>query len=243
MDESALLDRNLGGLAALHSLIGRFAGSLVEIDGAVGSIVHGAPDYPWLNALVCKRDADFGLVLEQMVDSPGRDKLAVWALEPEQVDIAIAAGFSHLVARVPAMSMELEQIAIRGGASEPVELADAGAVSDAAYGNEGQEVESTLARLPADRVRAHGRRNAAGRVVAAALLLDVGDDCSVQYVATRPDAQRLGHGVGLLAHALALARLRGCSTTSLQSSEAGVRLYESLGYRSVGHLQLRRRGC
>jgi GNAT superfamily N-acetyltransferase len=243
MNESVLLDRNLRGLVALHALIGRFAGSLVEFDGAAGSVIRSAPDYPWLNALACERRTDFKRVLEEVIGSPELDKLAVWACEPEQVSIALAAGFTELVARMPAMSMELEHSTARDGASEPIELAEAGAVSDAAYGNRGREVETTLARLPADRLRVHGRRDTAGRVVAAALLLDVQDDCSVQYVATRPDAQRLGYGLALLSHALAQARLRGCTTTSLQSSEAGTRLYRHLGYRTVGHLQLLRRAA
>jgi ribosomal protein S18 acetylase RimI-like enzyme len=241
VDDAVLLDRNLRGLAALYRLLGRYAGMVVEFDGAAGSIVQTAPDYPWLNALVCDRGADFNHVLERVVGAAELDKLAVWACGPDQAATAVEAGFRGLVARLPAMSMELQAASPPGGASEPIEPAEAGAVSDAAYGNHEHQVESTLARIPAERVRACGLRDTAGRIVAAAMLLDVEDDCSVQYVATRPDAQRLGHGVALLREALAHARLRGCTTTSLQSSEAGERLYRRLGYRTVGRLELRRR--
>ena len=123
--------------------------------------------------------------------------------------------------------------------SEPITPAEAGALSDAAYGNPAHEVERTLARIPSDRVQARGRRDPAGQIVTAAVALDVDDDCSIQYVATRPDAQRRGHALALLTDMLARARTRGVSTTSLQSSEAGARLYRHLGYRTVATLELR----
>jgi ribosomal protein S18 acetylase RimI-like enzyme len=239
--ETALLERNLRGLAALYRLLGRHAGYVVEFDGAAGAIVHTAPRYPWLNALVCTSPPRFAEVLACVAESAELDPLAVWTSGAEQVEIAVKAGFTSLVAGAPAMSMELEGVGECECAGEPIEPADAGAVSDAAYGNDARELERTLARIPANCVHVRGRRDAAGRVLAAAVLLDSEADSSVQYVATRPDAQRLGHGLGLLADALAQARARGCRTTSLQSSAAGVRLYERLGYRTVGHLELRRR--
>ncbi len=241
MDDGVLLDRGLRGLAQLHRLVGRHAGTVVELSGATGSIVPGAPDYPWLNALVCELGADARQVLERLAEMDVPDRLAFWACGAEQSAAAIEAGFTDLVARVPAMSLELDHIEASAGASEPIEPAEAGALSDAAYGNRGREVERTLATIPADCVRARGRRDDDGRIVAAAVLLDVDGDCSVQYVATRPDAQRRGHARALLSDALTEARVRGARTSSLQSSVAGLPLYRRLGYRTVGALELRRR--
>jgi ribosomal protein S18 acetylase RimI-like enzyme len=241
VDDTILLERNLRGLAALHRLVGRYAGTVLEFDGAVGSIVHAAPDYPWLNALVCERGANLREVLEHIVETTELDRMTVWACGLDQAKTAVDAGFTNLIARLPAMSMELGYDAARGDASESIGLAEAGALSDTAYGNHTCELERTLARIPAEHMRARGRRDADGRIVSAAVLLDLEDDCSIQYMATRPDAQRLGHGVALLGEALAQAHLRGCRTTSLQSSEAGVHLYRRLGYRTVGHLGLYRR--
>jgi ribosomal protein S18 acetylase RimI-like enzyme len=241
MDDSTLLERNLRGLAKLVRLLGRYAGSVFEMDGAVGSIADTAPDDPWLNVLVCEPGASFRGALERVVETPGLDRLGVWACGPRQVEMACAAGFSHLVARVPAMSMELTGATSSVGGSEPIALGEAGALSDAAYGNGARELERTLARIPPEHAHAYGRRDSAGGIVAAAVLLEFEQDCSIQYVATRPDAQRLGHGAALLGDALAQARRQGCSTSSLQSSDAGARLYRSLGYRTVGQLELRHR--
>jgi ribosomal protein S18 acetylase RimI-like enzyme len=241
VEDRILLERNLRGLAALHRLVGRHAGTLIEIDGAVGSIVHDAPDYPWLSALVCEPGADLGRVLEGIAESVDCDELAVWACGTGQVHAAIDAGFTRLIATVPAMSMTLDRVAAVESNDGEVGLAEVGALSDVAYDNKGNELERTLTRIPSDRVHAYGRRDATGRLLAAALFLDVDGDCSVQYVATRPDAQRLGHGLALLGSALARAYDRGVRTTSLQSSQAGMPLYRRLGYRTVGQLELRQR--
>jgi ribosomal protein S18 acetylase RimI-like enzyme len=241
MDDARLLERNLRGLGALVRLLGRYAGSVLELDGGVGSIADTAPDYPWLNVFVCEPGASFGAVLERVVETPGLERLGVWACGPRQVEMACEAGFSRLVARVPAMSMELTGARSSVGGSEPIALGEAGALSDAAYGNGARELERTLARIPPGRAQAYGRRDSAGGVVAAAVLVQFEQDCSIQYVATRPDAQRLGHGAALLADALARARRQGCGTSSLQASDAGARLYRRLGYRNVGQLELRHR--
>jgi GNAT superfamily N-acetyltransferase len=215
----------------------------VTLDGAVGSIADTAPNEPWLNSLVGDPGADLARVLEQVVGNPRLDRLAVWTCAAEQAQIAGAAGFSELLARLDAMAMELgdPNAGPGAGAGEPISLAEAGAVNDAAYDNRAHELERTLARIGAEHAHAFGRRDDDGRLIAALVLLEVDGDCSVQYVATRQHAQRKGHGRALLCDALAWAHRRGCGTSTLQASEAGAQLYRSLGYRTLAPLQLRRR--
>jgi ribosomal protein S18 acetylase RimI-like enzyme len=241
VDDATLLERNLRGLATLHRLLGRYAGTVVELDSAVGSLADTAPDDPWLNSLVCEPGASFGAVLERVLGTPELARLGVWAWGPDQVAMARDAGFSDLIARVPAMGMELTSATSSGGDSGPILPAEAGALSDTVYGNDERELERTLGLIPADQAPALGRRDSRGRLLAAVVLLVSEDDCSVQYVATLPDAQRLGHATALLGDALAQARRQGASTTTLQASEEGERLYRRLGYRTVGQLELRHR--
>ena len=101
MEDAVLLERNLRGLAALHRLVGRHAGVVVELDGAVGCIVDDAPDYPWLNALVCEPGADLGHALDGVLATAELGRLAVWACGPDQADVAARAGFTAVIARVP----------------------------------------------------------------------------------------------------------------------------------------------
>ena len=73
---------------------------------------------------------------------------------------------------------------------------------------------------------------------ASVVTLDVGTDCHVGLVATVPDAQRRGLAGRLLAGALAAARERGQSTTTLIASGAGRPVYERLGYRPLGAIEM-----
>ena len=70
------------------------------------------------------------------------------------------------------------------------------------------------------------------------------DDCSVWLVATRESARGRGLASALMGHALADARERGRTTSTLQATDLGRPIYERLGYRSLGEIQMweRRRG-
>jgi len=67
---------------------------------------------------------------------------------------------------------------------------------------------------------------------------DVGDDASVGWVATLPQARRRGLASGVIRAALRKARERGRTSTTLWASAMGAPVYGRLGYRTVGHLHL-----
>lgn len=69
------------------------------------------------------------------------------------------------------------------------------------------------------------------------LLQRVDDDVVVSFVVTRPDARRRGHASRLLRAALRAARADGATTATLQSTPDGRRLYERLGFTTVGRWQ------
>jgi GNAT superfamily N-acetyltransferase len=68
--------------------------------------------------------------------------------------------------------------------------------------------------------------------------LDHERNADVEMVAVVPEAR--GHGVAgkLLAHALADAAERGLETSTLIATRMGRPVYERLGYRDVGTLQM-----
>ena len=68
-------------------------------------------------------------------------------------------------------------------------------------------------------------------------------DCGISAVATLPAAQGARIAPRLLALALDQARARGCVTTSLQASRRGRPVYERMGYRPLGAMEMwERRG-
>jgi len=63
-------------------------------------------------------------------------------------------------------------------------------------------------------------------------------DAVVIWVATAPEARGRGISTRLLARALADARDQGLSTTTLQATKLGRPIYERLGYRDFGAVQM-----
>lgn len=77
-----------------------------------------------------------------------------------------------------------------------------------------------------------------GETVGATLAWDHGDDCEITFVATLPEARGRGISGRLLAHALERARERGISASTLIATKLGYPVYETLGYREVGRLEM-----
>ena len=73
-----------------------------------------------------------------------------------------------------------------------------------------------------------------GEPIATAAVVAGGDALGVYNVATLPEYQHRGYGEAVMRHALAQARaLFGIERSVLQSTPAGLKLYERMGYRAV----------
>lgn len=77
-----------------------------------------------------------------------------------------------------------------------------------------------------------------GGLVACALGHDTGDDCHITLVATLTEHRGRGYASGLLRVLVGDGLDRGCTTTTLIATRAGAGVYERLGYRDVGYLQM-----
>jgi ribosomal protein S18 acetylase RimI-like enzyme len=65
-----------------------------------------------------------------------------------------------------------------------------------------------------------------------------GGDCGVSFVATVPAARRRGLASLVMQGALRDAAEHGCTSTTLQATDVGQRLYDSLGLRRLCDMQL-----
>jgi ribosomal protein S18 acetylase RimI-like enzyme len=106
-----------------------------------------------------------------------------------------------------------------------------------AYGNFDGRLERTLTPLPNGVLKGY-RVDLDGRPASVALALHHDDDCGVSFVATVPKARRQGLATQVMRHALADAAKNGCTTSTLQATEVGERLYENLGYTRLCVMQL-----
>ena len=74
--------------------------------------------------------------------------------------------------------------------------------------------------------------------MACLMIVDHEGNADVEWVAVVPEARGKGLAGRLLAHALADAAARGVETTTLVATKLGRPVYERLGYRPLGNLQM-----
>jgi GNAT superfamily N-acetyltransferase len=244
MDDATLRDRLWLGFATLQTLLGGQAagGEVLERPGMVASIVPIAPDSPTLNAgiaLAPTIDDEVLIELEVRFLRAGVRRWGVWVDggSTQAIDRLQQAGL-RLTSSSPGMAAALADLNLNGHApAGPSDLATVGHVNDLAYGNPDGRLERTLAPLPPGTLRAY-KADLRGRPAAVALTLHHHQDCGVSFVATAPDARRRGLATDVMHRALIEAREAGCTTTSLQATELGEKLYEALGYRRLSSMQL-----
>lgn len=75
-----------------------------------------------------------------------------------------------------------------------------------------------------------------GNIAGTAIGYHTGDTLGIHQLGTVPDYRKRGVADALMQQLLNLAKESGCITVSLQASQAGLHLYERLGFKALGHL-------
>ena len=240
-DRETLFAIQWAGLVAQVEMFGVYApqSTLIEEHEMVGSAVPSVESS--LINVALARDPhepphELAAIRRCFVEA-GAAKWGVWIQGGDERGAAAVTGAGlHLDSTPAAMVAELADI--EAEEAEPVDFATIGEINDAAYGLPTPRLGPPIAGLP-DTVRTYGARAPDGEIGAVAMAFDHGhEDTAVWLVATRPEAQNLGLGGKVMRALLAEARRRGNRTASLQSSVAGRRLYESLGFTPVGEVHL-----
>jgi ribosomal protein S18 acetylase RimI-like enzyme len=147
------------------------------------------------------------------------------------------AGMS-VTAASPGMGAKLDALeTATADERQPADLATVGRVNDMAYGNFDGRLERTLTPLPNGVLKGY-KVDHKGTPAAVALALHHDTDCGVSFVATIPQARRQGLATQVMRQALNDAANNGCTTTTLQATEVGERLYLNLGYERLCVMQL-----
>lgn len=233
----------LRGTCAFNRAMGAGSGSRVlELPGVSATIVPACPERSVVNS-VCFDDATaLQRSLPELAAAYAEAGVAAWTVWVPSGDRAAAALLEeagHVLDAQPlAMAAALAAIADPpAGPFERVDdLAEVGPLNDAAYGYDGS-FERALAGVPAAGLGIYVA-NEDGAAVSCLLTVDVEGDCYISLVATLPQARGRGLASGLLAHALGEARERGLLTTSLVATKLGAPIYERLGYRAEGSIEM-----
>jgi GNAT superfamily N-acetyltransferase len=244
MDDGTLRERLWLGFASLQTLLGGQAagGAVMEEPGLVASVVPMAPDSPTLNAAIALAPTLEPATLERLqraYHDAGIRRWGVWVDGDRRAVTGVLerAGL-RMTSSAPGMAAEIDALSLNWRApARLADLATVGLVNDLAYGNGDGRLERTLAPLPPGILKAYCAEHEA-RPASVALALHHDDDCGVSFVATAPHARRQGLATDVMHRVLIDARAEGCTTTSLQATDLGEKLYQALGYTKVSDMQL-----
>jgi GNAT superfamily N-acetyltransferase len=244
MDEGTLRTRLWAGFARLQTLLGGHAGpgAVLERDGLVASVVPTAPESPTLNAAVAIEPDAATAHLQELAARYSSANVRRWGVWLDGGAKRAAKAFEQagmaVTSASPGMGAAIENLPLaQQHARKPADLATIGRVNDLAYGNFDQRLERTLAPLPNGILHTY-RVDLEGEPAAVAMALHHDSDCGVSFVATIPQARRRGLATAVMQQALSHARETGCTSSTLQATDVGERLYENLGYTRLCLMQL-----
>jgi GNAT superfamily N-acetyltransferase len=229
-------------MAAFYRLLGECSpgGMVVERDGLLAAVLPSCPNQSVVNAVVYEKDAAVRAAhheLRQLYREAGVSAWRVWVPEHDRGLGEWLEGVGHrLSGSSRAMMLDLEEVPLdsadEGDWERTEDAAVLAALNEVAYGLPEGEFAGALEALAEGRAYVYLARER-GQPAACLAALDVGGDCGIYAVATRPGSRGRGFASELMRHALADARDRGCTTSSLQSSKIGLPVYSRLGYRDL----------
>ncbi|HEX9967690.1 MAG TPA: GNAT family N-acetyltransferase [Solirubrobacterales bacterium] len=217
---------------------------LIERDGLLASLTPATPQRSLFNSVYYEDAAVLRAELDALAaayDEAGVAAWTVWVPDEDRETAEWLAARGHLLDAEPrAMALDLAGLAPvpaspAGAEPRPCDAATAADLNDRAYGYEAPAFRAALAGETSLRWHAAYRD---GEPVSCIGAIEVGDDCCVTGVATPPEHRGAGIASWLLCHALAEARERGTRTASLQATKAGAPIYERLGFRDLGYIEM-----
>jgi len=240
--QSGWHERMYRSFAAVLGMTGN--GRLLELDGVCAAVTATTPERSVFNSVLYEDPRALEAELDGLAaayDEAGVDAWTVWVPESDRKTAALleAAGHVH-DANPAAMVLDLDELADPGVGDldwdDEVPIEEVCQINDRAYGF----ADGTFARglgRPASDLRFY-RARLDGEPASVVGTTRLAGDCGVWWVATLPDAR--GHGLaGRLMHvALSEARDRGCDISTLQATRLGAPVYERLGYRNIGAIQM-----
>ena len=242
----AAWDRMLESMRVFFSAVPPSAegGRVVQLDGVIACVTPSVPERSLPNSVVYESEDQLIDALDDLAELYEDADVLVWTVwTPEyhtRAREALAEAGNVLDANPEAMIAALDQIeAPREDDPEPdpdPRAEDLGVINDLAYGT-GDAFQRLLGQGALDPAHVYVARFD-GQAVASVVTQDHDGDCSVWWVATVPEARGRGLAAGLMRRALANGRERGCEVTTLQATKAGQPVYERLGYRGLGAIEM-----
>jgi GNAT superfamily N-acetyltransferase len=246
IDEKELRRRAIDGVRDEVEAFGGGAPSsrLIRREGLVASLTPASPQRSLFNSVFLDDPAALAREYEGLAkayEDAGVAAWTVWVADEDRASAGFLADRGHVLDAAPrAMAMELgrpPEVPDRPGGIEPgpCDVQTAAALNDRAYGYDENGFQAALTSEISIRWQA---AYADGEPVACVGAIEIGDDCCVTGVATPPEHRGRGIASWLMSWALADARGGGAATASLQATKAGAPIYERLGFRDFGFIEM-----
>lgn len=245
IEEAELRRRAVAGVRAEVEAFGSAAPDslLIRREGLLAAVVPAAPQRSIFNSVYYDDAAALAAEIDDLravYESHGVRAWTVWVPEADRETARLLGGRGHSLDSTPrAMAMELTDLAalppapgVEHGPIGPPACAE---LNDRAYGYGEDGFRAALAGETA--IHWHGAFEGEAPVGCVGTIA-VGDDCCVTGVATPPEHRGRGIASWLMVRALAEARDEGMVTASLQASKAGAPLYERIGFRDLGLIEM-----
>ena len=245
MDDLALFAHALAGTRAFGRLVGTSRGSEVhELEGVTATLVPNCPERSVVNSVSYDEVEELAAALEEVAGlyaEAGVQRWTVWVPERDRDAAELLERAGHVLDAEPAaMGLALDRLPDLPAPPPDWERAEdasaVGPLNDLAYGYDGSFTRAL------DGVPTHGLDVWVARhedsPVTCLVTFDRDEDRHVRLVATAPAARGRGLASALLATPWRDARDRGLWSSSLIASKLGAPLYERLGYRTVGTIQM-----
>lgn len=246
IDEQELRRRAIEGVRDEVEAFGSGAPSsrLIKRQGLVAALTPASPRRSLFNSVFLDDPAvlaeEYG-GLAQAYEDAGVAAWTVWVADEDRASAELLADRGHVLDAAPrAMAMALDQPPEAPDPPEgiepgPCDAQTAAALNDHAYGYDEDGFRAALADETS--IRWQGAY-ADGEPVGCVGAIEIGDDCCITGVATPPEHRGRGIASWLLPRALAEARAGGAVTASLQATKAGAPIYERLGFRDLGFIEM-----
>ncbi len=246
MDDAAWLKLIRGNQPLFWAEMAEMSGGRAErINDVLAAIVPAAPNRSVFNSVFYEQPESLAAALPRIAsayDEAGVNAWTVWVPEADTDSAKLLEGAGHVLDAEPrAMGMELADYEPPDPApgiemTAEQDVAKMAEINEQAYGYPPGDMAGVLTEaLP------HWQIYVAqldGEPVGTGMSADYGDDSEVTWIGTLPTAQHRGVGGEIMRACLLGARERGQKTTTLQASKAGAPVYERVGYRDFGALQM-----
>jgi GNAT superfamily N-acetyltransferase len=246
MDDASRWPTMVANMAGVFAGFARVSpdGRVVELEGVTAAVVPRCPERSVVNCVLYTDARLLGEALDTLArayDEAGVRAWTVWVPEHDTAAAALLADAGHVLDAKPAAMVRdldgVERPERPPPLVEPV-MRDVMRINDRAYGF-GDHFERAFPELPVEPAHTYVATGDDGAPASTVITYETGDgECGIYLVATLPEAQGRGLAGALMQHALCDARERGCTTTSLQATARGKPLYERLGYRDIGAVDM-----